>query len=58
MTCKHSYEKMSDRTKKYMLFCRAHEKDGISKLCICQKFCPDKNKYVANEQKKYCRDYE
>lgn len=57
--CKNAYEKMSERTKKVMLFCRLAGNDAtLSQICISQKFCADKNRYIAIDQKGDCKYYE
>lgn len=57
--CKNSYELKSDRTEKVMIFCSRMGKDGtLDQLCISQKFCPDKDRYVEIDQKRDCKYYE
>ena len=59
MMCKNSYEKKSDRTDKTMVFCGLKGKDGaLEQLCISQKFCQKKDRYIATDQKKNCKYYE
>lgn len=58
--CKNSYEKISDRTNKNMLFCKLLGVDGsLSQLCISQRFCQKKDKYIESENpQKTCKYYE
>lgn len=63
LMCKNNYEKFVARSGKVMLFCRLLDKDtasknDMSKLCICQRFCSDKNKYIPYQQKEGCKHYE
>lgn len=60
--CKNCYEKFVKRSGKNMLICKLTEESqgqnvDMAKLCICQIFCPDKNKYVPNYQKERCKKY-
>lgn len=57
--CKNSYEKFSERTKKNMLFCKLLGTDGLlSQICISQRFCKEKDKYIESENsKKNCINY-
>lgn len=56
--CKNAYEQISDRTKKLMIFCKLlGETASLSHLCVSQKFCPQKNKYIATDQKRNCKFY-
>ena len=57
--CKHAYEQISERTKKRMIFCKLMGNDGnMSQLCVGQRFCNEKDKYVECNQKKNCKNYE
>lgn len=59
--CKNSYEKFIERTGKIMIMCKFLEnKSGtdLSKLCICQRFCNEKDKYIPHHQKEGCKKYE
>ena len=57
--CKNAYEQMSDRTKKIMIFCKLKGTSGaINQLCISQRYCQDKGRYVEINQKKDCKKYE
>ena len=54
--CKNCYEKFVKRSGKKMLICKLieesqEENTDMAKLCICQRFCSDKNKYIPNHQK-------
>ena len=56
--CKNAYEQISDRTKKIMIFCNLKWYDGsIDQLCISQRFCPDKDRYIEINQKRDCKKY-
>ena len=56
--CKNSYEQKSDRTEKVMIFCNRMGKEGtLDQLCISQKFCLDKDRYVEIDQKRDCKYY-
>lgn len=43
-----------------MLLCKlkSNQTSEIMKLCICQRFCPDKDKYIPHQQKSGCKYYE
>lgn len=57
--CKNAYEKKSGRTGKVMVFCKLMGNDAaLSQLCISQKFCADKGRYVVTDQKRDCKYYE
>jgi len=61
--CNNCYEKFVNRSGKIMLFCKLRDKDSEAKtemkeLCICQRFCSDKDKYIPNHQKEECKYYE
>ena len=57
--CKNSYEQKSDRTGKTMIFCHLMGNDAtLGQLCISQKFCADKDRYVEIDQKRDCKYYE
>jgi len=46
--CKNSYEKISNRTNKRMLFCKLLGTDGsLSQICISQRFCKEKDRYIV-----------
>ncbi len=56
--CKNSYEKISQRTKKPMLFCKLFGEDGaLSQLCINQRYCPRKARYIEIGKKEICKKY-
>ncbi len=60
--CKNCYEKFVKRSGKKMLICKLieesqEENTDMAKLCICQRFCSDKNKYIPNHQKERCKNY-
>ena len=61
--CKNCYEKFVERSGKIMLFCKLLDVDKeakteMMKLCICQRFCSDKDKYIPYHQKESCKKYE
>lgn len=57
--CKNAYEQISNRTEKVMIFCKLMGQDGsLNQLCISQKFCKDKDRYVEINQKRDCKFYE
>lgn len=57
--CKNAYEQVSERTKKIMIFCKLKGEDAtLSQLCVSQKFCPDKDRYVEINQKRDCKYFE
>jgi len=42
-----------------MIFCKLLGNEGtISQLCVGQRFCNEKDKYVEHNQKKNCKNYE
>ena len=60
--CKNCYEKFVERSGKIMLICRLMEESKVentdmTKLCICQRFCSDKDKYIPYQQKEGCKNY-
>lgn len=57
--CKNAYEQVSDKTGKIMIFCKLMgENASLSQLCISQKYCMDKGRYVEIDQKKDCKYFE
>ena len=57
--CKNAFEKLSERTNKIMIFCKLRGcNTDLSNLCMCQRFCNDKDRYVETDQKKNCKYYE
>lgn len=59
MMCKNAYEQISERTGKIMIFCKLRDNvSNLSKLCISQKFCKDKDRYVEINQKRDCKYFE
>ena len=57
--CSHAYEKQNEKTGKIMIFCKRMGNEAtLSQLCISQKFCKDKNRYVEIDQKRDCKFYE
>ncbi len=58
--CKKCYECLVNRTNKIMLFCslKENEKNELERLCSCQRFCSDEDKYIPHRQKEGCKYYE
>jgi len=57
--CKNSYEQVSHQTGKTMIFCKRMGTEAtLNQLCISQKYCADKNRYVEIDQKRDCKYYE
>lgn len=57
--CKNAYEQLSSHTSKSMIFCRLKGMDGtLNQLCISQRYCPDKDKYIEIDQRRDCKKYE
>lgn len=59
--CKYCYENFLERSGKIMLFCKLQDQDSeteMMKLCVCQRFCSDKDKYIPYQQKNGCKYYE
>lgn len=56
--CKNCYLKYVEQSKSDMLFCilKNKEKNELMKLCHCQRFCSDLNKYIEHKQER-CRNY-
>lgn len=54
--CKNAYEQVSERTGKIMIFCKLMGNEAkLNQICISQKFCQDKDRYVEVDQKKDCK---
>ena len=57
--CKNAYEQLSEQTNTVMIFCKLKGNNAtMSQLCISQRYCKDKNKYVPLNQKQSCKLYE
>lgn len=57
--CKNAYEQLSKNTGKIMIFCKLLGTDAsLAQLCISQRFCIDKDRYVSIEPKMACKNYE
>nr|DAZ84242.1 MAG TPA: hypothetical protein [Caudoviricetes sp.] len=61
--CKHCYEKFISRTGRKMLICQLlenqeHTASDLSNLCLCQRYCNDKNQYIPYNQKSGCKNFE
>lgn len=57
--CVNAYKKINPKNKHMMYFCHRFEnQDDISnQLCIRQRYCSEKGKYIFHEESK-CRYYE
>lgn len=56
--CKNAYEQISEHTNKVMIFCKLLGNDAsLDQLCISQRFCPDKDRYVENNPNNNCKKY-
>lgn len=57
--CKNAYEQVSERTGKMMIFCKLMGNEAsLTQLCISQKYCMDKERYVEVDQKRDCKYFE
>ena len=58
--CKYAYEKYVMKSKREMIFCKLkdNETDDLAKLCIAQRYCDEKDKYIPHKQKERCKYYE
>lgn len=60
--CRHQYEALSGRTGKPMLFCLRQSSSpdtaGLAHLCTAQRWCPDKDRYLADRQQQKCKYFE
>lgn len=60
--CKHCYEKLISRTERVMLVCKLLENKNndseIDSLCVCQRYCSEKDKYIPYNQKMGCKNFE
>ena len=56
--CKNAFEKSSERTGKVMIYCKLRNEDGKYKICVSQRFCKDKDRYIPHDQKNFCKYYE
>lgn len=59
--CNNCYEKFVERSGKTMLLCKLRASESTNEtgqLCCFQHFCPDKDRYVANDrQNTECKFY-
>jgi len=55
--CRYCYSKISESTKKRMLYCNNENvKNGSENLCLCQRYCTQKGKYIEhNQDKRHCK---
>lgn len=54
--CKNAYEQVSERTGKIMIFCKLKGHDAqLNQLCISQRFCQNKDRYIEVDQEKNCK---
>ena len=57
--CKHSYEKILDKTNKVMICCKLKSLDNnLLNICVGQKFCEKKDKYIPHNQSVNCKFFE
>lgn len=57
--CIHCIEKYVERTERIMLFCDKKQTDDLlANLCICQRYCSEKDRYIPYRQKEQCKEYE
>ena len=58
--CKFAYIQFNERTGKDMIFCMCEKNQLNSQnLCLCQRFCPDKSRYIPhNQDMMHCKFYE
>lgn len=56
--CDNSYYKILDSTGKIMIFCtRLGSEASLSNLCVSQRYCKDKDRYIEGNQKQSCKYY-
>lgn len=56
--CKNAYEQYSAHTGKIMIFCNhIKNQEALTQLCISQKFCPKKDRYIELNPKETCKHY-
>ena len=59
--CKNAYEEYIGRSGKIMILCKlriTNTSSDMEKLCVSQRFCSDKDKYIPHQQKEGCKYYE
>lgn len=58
--CANCYEKYLEHARRIMLFCLRKAGNGpeLLKLCDCQRYCSEKDKYIPHKQKESCKYYE
>ena len=59
--CRNAYEEYVERSGKVMILCKlriTNTSSDMEKLCVCQRFCSDKDKYIPHQQKEGCKYYE
>ena len=70
--CKHCYEAFVPRSGKVMLYCRLLTQNRgrlisddqippvspLSGLCLCQRYCPDQDKYIPHWQQSGCKQFQ
>ena len=58
--CKYTISKFDNKTKTDMIFCLNKKLEPeFNKMCLCQKYCPDKGRYIAhNQDKRHCKYFE
>lgn len=58
--CNNCYEKFVNRVKRKMLFCKLLDNNSsniMTQLCICQKYCSEKDEYIPFKQKEGCKKF-
>lgn len=55
--CKYSYSQFNEKAKTEMLYCLNKDNKRITNgLCLCQRYCRDKQRYIPhNQDKKHCK---
>lgn len=58
--CKNCYEQYVERTGRNMLFCKKLElkTEEFERLCVAQRYCSDRDKYIPFKQNERCKNYE
>ncbi len=57
--CKFAYSQFNERLKNDMIYCSCLDnKISSEKLCLCQRYCKDKSRYIPhNQDKLHCKYY-
>ena len=59
--CKNCSEKLVERTGRIMLFCKLKgdiKDEDFSKICTCQRYCNEKDRYIPYKQRENCKNFE